>query len=209
MSPVLPLTGDGDGAGSQQFIPCAAFEGPRVGYAFRMGEQGLGYYRLPAAAPVQQVMEQHVDDSPAVDKEVVRRCGGPLPFGAAMAYAKAIPPEQRSVTGCYQIKCPGGCCIGWSYNVDCRQRCNCLWTPSCALPFVFLQLLGSKGQCFTADDDGGWYHSGGTGGYGIKKDVWIYEVDSETHTLACYNAGWGDWTSPSGPNAPCVYCVKL
>ncbi|XRB25392.1 hypothetical protein RI054_44g152500 [Pseudoscourfieldia marina] len=52
----------------------------------------------------------------------------------------------------------------------------------------------------------GWYHKA------LKyrtKDVWLYEVDSETHTLACYHAGCGDWTSPSGPDAPCLYCVKL
>ena len=141
-----------------------------------------------------------------VDREVVRTCGGPLTFGAAMAYANAIPHDQRSVTSCYQIKCVGGCCIECSYNVDCKTCGNCLWTPSCVLPLVVLQLLGSKGQCFDADDDGGWYHKA------LKyrtKDVWLYEVDSETHTLACYHAGCGDWTSPSGPDAPCLYCVKL
>ena len=193
-----------------QFIPCATFEGPRPGYAFRMGDEGLGYYYnpdLPAAAPVQQVMDHGVvDSSPTVDKEVVRRCGGPLPLGAAMAYAKAIPPEQRRVTGCYQIKCQGGCCIGFSYNVDCKQCCNCLWTPSCALPLVFLQLLGTGAHCFTADDaDGGWFHSGKYS----RKNMWLYEVDSETHTLACYHAGCGDWEKASGPDAPCLYCVKL
>jgi hypothetical protein len=37
------VTGVGsDGAGLQQFIPCAAFEGPRPDYAFRKGDEGLG-----------------------------------------------------------------------------------------------------------------------------------------------------------------------
>lgn len=156
------------------------------------------------AAPVQQVMEQGVDDSPTIDKEVVRRCGGPLPFGAAMAYAKAIPPDQRSIAGCYQIKLRGGCCIGCSYNVDCKSCCNCLWTPSCCLPLAVLQLLGAKGHCFTADDDGSWFHQGKYG-----KNMWLYEVDNDTHTLAIYDRQCGDWSSPSGPNAPCLYCVKL
>lgn len=43
-------------------------------------------------------------DEDGVDKESVRKCGA-LPFGAVMAHAKAIPPDQRSVTGCYMLKC--------------------------------------------------------------------------------------------------------
>ena len=145
-----------------------------------------------AVAPVQQVMAIPEDDVPYVDKESLRKCG-PLPFGSAAAYARAIPPERRSVTGCYKIKCPGGCCIGYSYNVDCKC---CLWTPSCPL----LSCL----HFFFSDDDGGWFKPGTK----KPKSAFLYEVDSDTHTLALYSAGCGDWMSASGPGTPCLYCVK-
>ena len=32
------------------FIECAAFDGAKPGYAFRMGDEGLGYYRDATAA---------------------------------------------------------------------------------------------------------------------------------------------------------------
>ena len=116
-----------------EFIESATFAGPKAGYNFKMGPSGLGYYKddgsqTAVAAPTQQVM-LHED---GVDVESVRKCG-PLPFGSATAYAKAIPPEQRSVTGCYTLKCPGGSCVGYSYNVDCN---GCLCIPGClVLPF--------------------------------------------------------------------------
>jgi hypothetical protein len=147
-----------------------------------------------AIAPVPQVIATPEDD---VDPESVRKCG-PLAFGSAVAYARAIPSDRRSVTGFYKIKCPGGCCIGCTYNVDCN---GCLCTPTCIL------LPGLT--CFNSDGDGGWYTQRcGLKGEGAPKEYFLYEVDSESHTLACYSFQCMDPMSISGPKTPCLYCVK-
>ena len=178
-----------------EFIESATFAGPKAGYNFKMGPSGMGYYKedgnqTAVAAPTQQVMALHED---GVDKESVRKCG-PLPFGSAMAYAKAIPPDQRSVTGCYMLKCPGGTCVGYSYNVDCNGY---LWTPCCLiLPFCRLLNTDADGFHYTQD---------------MKtraRNMFLYEVDSDTHTLALYSAACGDWMSATGPSTPCLYCVR-
>lgn len=149
-------------------------------------------------APEQQVIEQE----PSTDKHLVRTCG-PLPLGSAMAYATAIPSERRSVTGCYLLKYRG-CPIGCTYNIEC-SCCNCLWTPSCCLPFCALHMLGSLGQCFNNEKNGTWAHVSRRG----VRNMWIYEVDSDTHTLAVYHAACcADPSSAAGNYAPCFYCVR-
>ena len=111
-----------------EFIESATFAGPKAGYNFKTGPSGLGYYKddgsqTAVAAPTQQVM-LHED---GVDVESVRKCG-PLPFGSATAYAKAIPPEQRSVTTTTSTAYQARLTLCWNKLVEfCVSRRINIW----------------------------------------------------------------------------------
>eukprot|EP01043_Picozoa_sp_COSAG02_P058136 COSAG02_NODE_7185_length_3132_cov_4.251566_2_plen_432_part_00 len=40
-----------EGISEQQFVPSVAFQGPKVGFVFKNGDRGVGYYADPSAAP--------------------------------------------------------------------------------------------------------------------------------------------------------------
>lgn len=40
-----------EGAGEQQFVPSVAFQGPKVGFVFKNGDRGVGYYADASAGP--------------------------------------------------------------------------------------------------------------------------------------------------------------
>jgi hypothetical protein len=41
----------GEGVAEQQFVPSVAFQGPKVGFVFKNGDRGVGYYADPTAGP--------------------------------------------------------------------------------------------------------------------------------------------------------------
>ena len=149
----------------------------------------------PVIQPVMAIPVSNI--APPVDRELVRKCGA-VPLESARAYAARIPPEQRSVTGCYKVKCAGGACMGCSYNVACGGPQGCLWTPNCLLfnPLVHIFWV----YCFCSNESGGYASN--------KNDMHLYEVDSDAHTLACYSIPCGQCHQASGNETPWLYCEK-
>ena len=153
----------------------------------------------PAVCP--QAQPHPAVPAPALlsDVPAIVKARGPLKIRDAYSYAQSIPPNERHSGGCHKVLMEGGCCIGCS----CHCGDDCLWAPTCLFcnPLIFLMPM----MCFMGHD--------GVGHAATRASHFMYEVDRESHTKACYGR-WGGAIGSSmvkdEPEAtPCCYCVPL
>jgi len=73
-SPTRPTTAGSlvEEVGGEDFIPAQKFSGPRLGYVFKTGEEGLGYYR-DAGGYAEPVEKPKMPEEPALIERLVKR----------------------------------------------------------------------------------------------------------------------------------------
>lgn len=111
--PDQPLAPEGP-----DFIASASFSGPKPGYAFKSGAQGMGYYRstVPAAQPhaVPAQMEREQAAEPGL-YSVARMTGtwsNWLGCGCHPLWVSASEPAS-GLGSSFSTMGPGWCCLNW------------------------------------------------------------------------------------------------
>ena len=172
-----------DGAAMQTVVPV----GLSAGQPFQVT---VG---TPGIAPIAAVPNTSISNTV--------RAYGALRLHDARLYSQSIPADQRKKPeGCYLIRMKDGCCIGATCHMECDN--NCIWAPYCVLINSCFH-VGACGLCYCYDgQDNVWHHD--------KKQMQLYDVDAETHTLACYHIPGDQRDKEPNPSVlVCCYCQPI